>query len=97
MPKISVADLKPGMKLAKPLARGTMVLLGEGTVLNETWIARIGDMDIDSVFIDGPSEQPVPQSEALRLLDERFRSVLGKPYMEQIKKMIKKHIEGLYA
>ena len=92
MLKIAVLDLKPGMKLAKPLARGSMVLLGEGTILNETWITRIGEMDIDSVFIDGPSEQPIPQSEALRRLDERFCNVLGKPYMEQIKKMVKKHI-----
>ena len=44
MPKVSVEELKPGMKLGKPLSRGNMVLLGEGTVLNETWIARIGDM-----------------------------------------------------
>ena len=97
MPKISVDELKPGMKLAKPLSRGNIVLLGEGTVLNETWIARIGDMGIEGIFVDGSSEQSVPKEEAIRLLDGRFQSVLSKPYMEQIKKMVKEHIEGLYV
>ncbi|MCL5808297.1 MAG: hypothetical protein M1418_07100 [Deltaproteobacteria bacterium] len=97
MPKVSVEDLKPGMKLAKPLSRGNMVLLGEGTVLNETWIARIGDMGIEAIFVEGPSEQPVPKEEAIRQLDERFRNVLSQPYMNRIKKMVKEHIEGLYV
>jgi hypothetical protein len=97
MPKVSVEELKPGMKLGKPLSRGNMVLLGEGTVLTETWIARIGDMGIDGIFIDGPSEQPIPRDEAIRQLDARFRNVVCKPYMEKIKKMVIDHIEGLYA
>ena len=97
MPKVSVEELRPGMKLGKPLSRGNMVLLGEGTVLTESWIARIGDMGIDVVFIDGPSEQPIPRDEAICQLDSRFRNVLSKPYMGQIKKMVKEHIEGLYV
>jgi hypothetical protein len=97
MPKVSVEELKPGMKLGKPLSRGNMVLLGEGTVLTETWIDRIGDMGIDGVFVDGPSEQPIPKEEAIRQLDARFRNVLSKPYMEQLRKMVKEHIEGLYV
>ena len=97
MPKLSVEELKPGMILGKPLSRGNMVLLGEGTVLNETWIARIGDMGVDGIFVEGPSEQPIPKEEALRQLDARFRNVLGKPYMERIMKMVKEHIEGLYV
>jgi hypothetical protein len=97
MPKVSVEELKPGMKLGKPLSRGNIVLLGEGTVLNETWIARIGEMGIDGVFVDGPSEQPIPKEEAIRQLDARFRNVLSKPYMQQIMKMVKTHIEGLYV
>ncbi len=97
MPKVSVEDLKPGMKLGKPLLRGNMVLLGEGTILNETWIARIGDMGIDAIFVEGPSEQPIPKEEAIHRLDARFRNVLSQPYMERIKKTVKEHIEGLYV
>jgi len=97
MPKVSVEDLKAGMKLAKALSRGNMVLLGEGTVLTETWISRIGDMGVDAIFVDGPSEQPIPKEEAIRQLDLRFRNVLDKPYMERIKKMVQEHIERLYV
>lgn len=97
MPNISVDNLKPGMKLAKPLSKGNMVILGEGTELTEAWISRIGDMGIEQVFIDGPVIQPIPLEQALSELDERFRGVLDKPHMSEIKRITKEHIEGLYA
>lgn len=97
MPRISVIDLKPGMELAKPLSRGNMVILGEGTVLTETWISRIVDMDIHYAYIKGPSEQPYSKAEALEALEERFRSVIEKPHMEMLKTIMKDHLESLYA
>jgi hypothetical protein len=97
MPKIPVAKLEPGMKLSKPVtAKNGMVMLGEGTELSPAWIERIRDMEIGSVFIDGPSVQTVSKEEALAELDARFAKVEGKPYMNLIKKIIKAHIEGLY-
>lgn len=97
MPSLKVENLTPGMILAKPLTKGNMVILGEGTVLTEAWIERIADMGIELIAIEGPSEQPVPMDEALEMLDLRFRSTLDKPYMSEIKEQVKKHIEGLYA
>jgi hypothetical protein len=97
MPKIPVAKLEPGMKLAKPVtAKNGMVMLGEGTELSEAWIERIRDMEIGSVFIDGPPIQTVSKEEAIANLDARFAKVEGKPYMNLIKKIVKAHIEGLY-
>jgi hypothetical protein len=97
MPKIPVAKLEPGMKLAKPItAKSGMVMLGEGTELSETWIERIRDMDIVSVFVEGPAVQAVPKEEAMANLEDRFARVEGKPYMNLIKKITKEHIEGLY-
>lgn len=97
MPKISIAHLKPGMKLAKPvLAKNGMVMLGEGTELSESWIERLQDMDIASVFIDGPPVQTVSKEQALAALDARFSLVEDKPYMNAVKKIVKAHIEGLY-
>ena len=97
MPSLPIEKLTPGMKLAKPLSKGSMVILGEGTELTEAWIARLDDMGIDQVFVEGPSLQPIPLEQALTELDERFRGVLDKPHMIEIKKITRKHIEGLYA
>ena len=90
MPKIPVSKLEPGMKLAKPvMAKNGMVMLGDGTELNETWIERIQDMEIASVFIDGPPIQAIPKEQALSDLEARFALVDGKPYMNPIKKIVK--------
>lgn len=97
MPKIQVAKLEPGMKLAKPIvAKSGMIMLGEGTELSDTWIERIKDMDIATVFIEGAPIQAIPKEEALANLEARFAKVEGKPYMNLIKKTVKEHIEGLY-
>jgi hypothetical protein len=97
MPKVPVDKLEPGMKLSRPLiAKGGMVLLGEGTELTEKWIDRIQEMDVDGIFIDGPSEQSEPKDESLAKLDARFRSVEREPYMGRLKQVVRKHIEDLY-
>lgn len=97
MPKIPAAKLEPGMILAKPIMTPNgMVMLGEGTELSEKWIERIQDMEIASVFIDGPPIQTISREEALANLEDRFALVAGKPYMNSIKKLVKEHIEGLY-
>lgn len=98
MPKIPVAKLEPGMKLAKSIMTPNgMVMLGEGTELNEKWIERIQDMEIASIYVDGPPVQTISKDEALANLDDRFALVEGKPFMNSIKKLIKEHIEGLYS
>jgi len=97
MPKIPVAKLEPGMILAKPIMTPNgMVMLGEGTELTEKWVERIQDMDIASVFIDGPPVQTISKEQALAELEARFALVEGKPYMNSIKKLVREHIEGLY-
>ncbi|MEN6375176.1 MAG: hypothetical protein ABFD75_10415 [Smithella sp.] len=97
MPRIPVDKLKPGMKLAKPVtAKNGMVMLGEGTELSETWIERIRDMDISSIYVDGPPVQTLSKEEALANLEARFAKVNDKLYMNLIKKITKEHIEGLY-
>jgi hypothetical protein len=97
MLRVPIEKLEPGMKLIKPLTRGNMVILGEGTVLTETWISRIAEMGVDHVFIEGRSEQPVSREEALMRLNLRFRNVEDRPHMKQIKEITRAHIEGLYG
>ena len=97
MPKIGKDALEPGMKLAKPvIGQNEMVLMAEGTELTERLIQRLQDMDVEAVFVEGPSEQAVPLDEALAALEKRFKAVQDKPHMGLIKRVVRKHIEGLY-
>jgi hypothetical protein len=98
MPKIAINKLLPGMKLAKPIiGKNGMTLLGEGTELTERWIQNIQDMNVEGVFVEGPSEQDVPLDEALACLEQRFETVHDKPYMALIKTIVRKQIESLYS
>jgi hypothetical protein len=96
MPKVFSDRLKPGMKLAKPVLRGSIVLLSEGTLLTDTWIRRLQDMDIEAVYIDGPSRQSTPKDKMIAQLERRFKTVEDKPHMGLLKRMVREHIEGLY-
>ena len=96
MKKVSINELEEGMILAKPILRGSMVILAEGAELTSSWINRIDDMGIEHLFIEGTVEQAVPLEEALALLDARFRMVDNALYMSLLKKIVKEHIEGLY-
>jgi hypothetical protein len=90
MPKITSDKLLPGMKLAKPIiGMNGMTLLGEGTELTERWIGNIQDMNVEGIYVEGPSEQDVPLDEALALLDKRFETVHDKPYMASIKNIVR--------
>jgi hypothetical protein len=98
MPKFAKENLQPGMKLAKPvLGQNGMVLLPEGAELTEKLIERIQDMDIAAIFVEGPSAQAVPLEEALAALERRFATVQDRPHMGGLKRIVRKHLEGLYA
>jgi hypothetical protein len=98
MPKIPVEQLKPGMKLARPLQNSSgMVLMAEGAELTEARISKIENMGVDSVFIDGPSQPAQPKENLLDALDRRFAKMGGNPQMSMIKKAVREHIEAMYG
>ena len=96
MKKVSINELENGMILAKPILRGSMVILAEGAELTSSWIDRIEDMGIEDIFIEGIAEQAIPVEEALALLDARFMMVNDDPCMNLLKKIVREHIESLY-
>ncbi|HPL96049.1 MAG TPA: hypothetical protein PLB14_02810 [Smithellaceae bacterium] len=97
MRKITVDKLEPGMILAKPITGPTgMVMLAQGTELNEKWIERVRDMEIAIVSIEGSPVQAIPEEEALAELEARFALVNDKPFMGLIKKAVREHTKGLY-
>ena len=60
MPKLIISDLKPGMRLLKPVTNPSgMVLLTEGLELTEELINRLHKMEIESVFVRGAINPPV--------------------------------------
>lgn len=86
------------MILTKPVSAGSgMVLLAEGTALNEKWIDRLEAMGIDGVWVEGNPEQTETMEEALVALDARFEPVVDAPYMAAIKNLVKRQIEKLYT
>ena len=98
MIKVMPDKLQPGMRLAKPVMnKAGMALLGEGTELTETWIARIQDMALEgAIYVEGKLEMEVPMEEMLAALERRFQSAQGNPRMEIIKSAAEKHIRNLY-
>lgn len=97
MRKIAIDKLLSGMILTKPVSGSNgMVLLAEGTELNEKWIDRIESMGIDGVWVEGKSEQTETLEEALFALEQRFEPVVHLPYMTTIKNLVQSQIEKLY-
>ena len=97
MLRISNEKLTPGMVLAKPLmGKNGMVLLGEGTELNDRWIDRIQEMQLEGIFVEGTPEPLVPLEEVIAGLDRRFEPVQEKPYMAMLYRIVRSHIEKLY-
>ncbi|OPY80399.1 MAG: hypothetical protein A4E65_01509 [Syntrophorhabdus sp. PtaU1.Bin153] len=98
MSKTAVDYLKPGMVLAKAvLNKNGLVMLSEGTELNDFLIEKIRDMEVPGVYVLGMTQPDMPKEEALALLDKRFGGVEEQPYMGLIKQAIEEHIEGLYG
>ncbi len=97
MPRIPIDKIMPGMCLAEPVTNENgLVLINEGTVLNETLIEKLKKMKLDSLKIKGENQPVISKEEVLKELDDKFKSVESKPYMATIKKIIKEHIEELY-
>ena len=90
MQKIPLDLAAPGMKLAKPVnnKRG-MPLCGEGTELTEAILARLSDMGVERVTVEGHPLDAGPDEKTLsRQLEElhaRFRRVEGDPLMSKIR------------
>lgn len=97
MSKISIDKLVPGMIIAKPvLNENGMILINEGTELTDTLIERLKTLRVEWINIKGASKPSIPKEEMLATLEKKFKMVENEPYMGQLKRLIKEHIESLY-
>ena len=97
MQKIPLEKAAEGMILAKPILRGNgVVLMGEGTELNEQLIERLKSLDITKITVKG---QPLGGEEEKSVelliseLEERFAPVSSDKLCVQIMNIIKKDIK----
>ena len=98
MQKIPVDKAEEGMVLAKPVAKENgVVLMGEGTELNDRIIERLRDIDIKTVVVKGhPLDTGKPEETLEQLyekLDERFSTVASDKLCSEVKELIKKDIK----
>jgi len=98
MQKIPVDKAAKGMILAKPVVRENgVVLMGEGTELNDLLIEKLKDLDIKKIAVKGRpldiggGEKTLEQLYAE--LEERFSMVSSDKLCNQIKEFIKKDIK----
>ena len=97
MPKVSVNNLKPGMKLLKPVVNEAgMVLLGEDTELTGSLIERLQNMNVSSVYVEGASKPQKSKEDIMSEIDARFKKTENEPHMGTLKRLLEEHVEELY-
>jgi hypothetical protein len=98
MQKISLEHAAAGMKLAKPVKnkRG-ITLCGAGAELSEDMIARLSDMEIKRITVEGhpvdTGEGEKGLSQQIDELHARFSKVEGDPLMRKLKNIFLELLE----
>lgn len=88
MPKLIISDLKPGLRLLKPVTNASgMVLLTEGLELTEELIERLHKMEIESVIVRGGNRPSRPKEVLLAELEQRFKKTGTGPQMAVLKRI----------
>lgn len=95
MQKIPLQLAKPDMVLAKPVTRENgMVLVAAGTVLTEGLIAKLGNMGVELLVVEGEALDMGGGCSAEVLakkrerLDHLFRNFGDDKYMGQVKQVV---------
>lgn len=99
MQKIPLMLAKSGMVLARDVFRGNspmgIPICGKGTVLTDSLVARLDNMDVQSIYVEGhPVWEEGGQSldEMLADLDRRFSKVRSNPHMEKLYDIYKNYL-----
>ncbi|MFW6147841.1 MAG: hypothetical protein ACOC6B_05540 [Thermodesulfobacteriota bacterium] len=93
MQKIDLKAASPGMKLAKAVKnkRG-MILCSQGTELTEPTLARLADMEVKQITVEGqPLYMGHSEKNLQQQIDElqlRFRPVEEDPLMRKIRDIL---------
>ena len=95
MQKVPVALAREGMTLAKPVTRGSgVVLMGAGTPLTAPLLEKLRDLEIPAVVVKGRplGGDDTPVEQLLADLEERFSTNVADPLCDQIKALLRDDI-----
>ena len=99
MQKIPLAQAAPGMVLARDILNNdnpsSMPICGKGVKLSESLIARLQQMGVQSISVEGRPvkiEGEATAEQLLEALDQRFVRVEKDPLMLRVKELYRKQI-----
>jgi HD-GYP domain-containing protein (c-di-GMP phosphodiesterase class II) len=85
MKLVSVDDLKGTEVLGMPIvSSGNVILIGEGTILNDSYIAKLRELGVSSVYVGKPGEARPVNNFTVEETYEQSR--------EKIKTVLEKHV-----
>ena len=100
MQKIPITLAMPGMVLGGDIKSSeepsAMTICGKGVQLKESLIARLRDMGIQTLTVEGhpvKMDGETSLEEMLASLDKRFSRVSNDPLMMKIREIYRKHIQ----
>jgi hypothetical protein len=96
MQKIPLNLAKPGMMLAKPMARENgVVIMAEGTELTDSLIYRLENMKIDHIVVKGNpvdmGSASISAQERIKRMDHLFRMHGKNVWMGKVKGFLKRY------
>ncbi len=101
MKRVPLADVEPGMILAKPVTSlAGQVIVPAGRSLDASLLARLRDMELASVHVENrPGEEGDPVQSLAELeqaLDHRFRRVAGDADLTRMKEIIRRQLRAMH-
>ena len=93
---IPVANAKPGMALARPVAdENGRTLCGEKTVLTEKMIAQFERNNINGIYITSDEKMTPEEYEKLKAgIEKRFAKIPAKNPLEDLKAILLERLEA---
>jgi hypothetical protein len=89
MKKLSITEAEAGNVVARPVATSSgMVMVQPGAVLTAEIIARLANLGIDIVWVEGTTADAKPLEAQLAELDRRFAGHEDDPLMMELKAVV---------
>jgi hypothetical protein len=89
MKKIQLREVEPGEVVARPVATsGGIVMVQPGAVLTQDIIARLENLGVDSVWLEGAAANAKSLDVVLAELDQRFAGHDADALMMELKDVV---------